>query len=167
MRTSIRPAIRDTLVAMRRESEHPDVDNVKKRVRREHPAELEAYRDYLFERGFDDVVKDELRETLKRDPSRDNHQPALPGMEEPAAIAIRIPSGLPNVSDTFRYIWWEAATWPELLAHRELMADSIRYDQDRLADYDLKMALLEPFMSANPTMTVRQAKESLLVNEHP
>lgn len=90
----------------------------------------------------------------------DTMQVALPGMEPPAAIAIK---------DNNRrlYVGYYRATWADLQAGMEERATNISHAQRAFVDYQNKMDYLRPVMESNQTITVGEALAIIsLRNKH-
>lgn len=68
----------------------------------------------------------------------------------PSAIAVQSPDG------TY-YVRADKATWPELLAGRDIRAENVARAQVRLDAYDSTLDMLRPLMESNPSLTVAQA----------
>lgn len=68
----------------------------------------------------------------------------------PSAICVQHPDG------TY-YVRADKATWPELLAGRDVRVDNVARAQVKLDAYNDTLDLLRPVMEANPTLTVSEA----------
>lgn len=89
---------------------------------------------------------------LMRDLSDDDGaaQLTLPGLGLPSALAIPTPDG------TY-YVRTDKATWPELLAGREVRAVNVERAQAKLDTYDESLDLLRDVMEPDHSLTVTDA----------
>lgn len=81
-------------------------------------------------------------------------QLVLPGLSLPSAIAVQTPDG------TY-YVRSDKATWPELLAGREVRAQNAAAVMAKLHAYDESLETLRPVMEANQALTVTDALRKL------
>lgn len=68
----------------------------------------------------------------------------------PSAICVQTPDG------TY-YVRADKATWPELVAGRDVRAENVQRAQARLSAYDETMDALRPLMESDPSLTVADA----------
>lgn len=89
---------------------------------------------------------------LMRDLSddEDNAQLTMPGMDLPSAICVQTPDGS-------YYVRTDKATWPELVAGRDVRADNVTRATAKLEAYDESLERLRDYMEPSPTMTVADA----------
>ena len=79
----------------------------------------------------------------------------LPGLEPPAAIAVKLS---PN---RYQYVRLEEATWPDLMASRAERDDHIEHAVASRKDWIMKMDYLAPAMKDTQTITVKEATAML------
>lgn len=91
---------------------------------------------------------------LMRDLSGEDEQLSIPGLGLPSAIAV------PAEAGTY-YVRSDKATWPELLAGRQVRADNVAAAQRKLDAYDESVEMLRPFMEGRPEVTVAAALQEM------
>ena len=74
----------------------------------------------------------------------------LAGLALPSAIAVQTPNG------TY-YVRSDKATWPELLAGRDVRVRNVAAAQSKLDAYDESIETLRPIMEADASITVALA----------
>lgn len=72
----------------------------------------------------------------------------------PSAICVQ-------TSDGTYYVRADKATWPELVAGRDVRAENVARAQYRLSAYDETLDTLRPLMAADPALTVADAVAAL------
>lgn len=94
------------------------------------------------------LAKDALRR-LDEEEGEDDDQGQL-NIGLPTAIAV-------PEKDGYVYVQSDRATWPDLLAGRDLRSSNVVHAQDRLDAYDRALRKLRPLMEADETVTVADA----------
>lgn len=133
---------------------------------------LSRYPD-VFADEYDRLVMSEARRRAKHvmaslvdDDDDDNGQLTLPGLALPTAICVPISLRDPD-QDGFEYVASAKANWPQLVAGRQLRADNVERARVKLAAYDESLALLQPVMEEDHTLSAADAYELVVTAALP
>jgi hypothetical protein len=121
---------------------------------RRHGDDFAAESERLVLASATSIVRELLRDLAD---DEDDAQLSLPGMAFPSAICVQTPDG------TY-YVRTDKATWPELLAGRDVRATNVDRAAAKLAIYDASLEKLREVMEADETLTVADAIEKLAVS---
>lgn len=114
---------------------------------RRHGDDFAAESERLVLASAKSIVRELLRD-LSDD--EDDAQLSLPGMAFPSAICVQTPDG------TY-YVRTDKATWPELIAGRDVRATNVERAAAKLAIYDASLEKLREVMEQTTDLTVADA----------
>lgn len=118
---------------------------------RRHAEEFAAATERMVQAHARSIVADIMRD-LSDD--EDDAQLSIPGMLFPSAICVQSPNG------TY-YVRSDKATWPELVAGREVRSENVSRARAKLAIYDESLEKVREVMEADHALTVAQAIEKM------
>ena len=148
---SITSILRECAVDLLSTEPKVEVEQIVNCAYRRHGDEFNAESERLVLASARTIVANLLRD-LSDD--EDDAQLAFPGMSFPSAICVQTPDG------TY-YVRTDKATWPELLAGRDVRATNVQRAQAKLAIYDESLERVREVMEADPALTVAEAIEKM------
>lgn len=151
---SITSILRDCATDLLETEPTVTVDQVVGCAYRRHGHEFAEHAEQLVLASARTIVRDLMRNLADED---ETDQLVLPGMALPSAICVQTPDG------TY-YVRTDKATWPELIAGREVRATNVDRARSKLAAYDESLEKLRDVMEGYNTRTVADAL-SILAHE--
>lgn len=143
---SVRALLRECVTDLLDTEPSVTVEQVVACAYRNHRDEFEADAERMVLQSARSIVAQMMRDFTEDD----DEQLTLPGFGLPSAICVQSPNG------TY-YVRSDKATWPELLAGRQVRADNVTAAQRKLDRYDDALDVLRPLMESHPTVTVADA----------
>lgn len=126
------------------------------------PEEIAQHYKALARQGLLRQIRDALRDTALDDgvETGEPTQLPLPGYKAPTTLPVLQPSG------EFRYILFGKMTAKDFLQALETRKAGIVHDNKRLRDLEEKWRILRPYMLRNETITVGEAIQLLMQDNH-